>query len=278
MTAADLAKALRPKLDTAGMTAVGVGSVAVGDSVAYTVIVAKRHIALKPVPIAPAAAKALNIAGELDPSLTGSHVLMTDPDGRTRIVAEAKGRQLNALLPIGDAPGRYVVELIAMADDGPTLTDVLELHVGVPFPKPFVMAPPGDKPAVAGPKPPTPTTPEGQAEALLKSINELRMRGAIMPLTHHKKLAEIALYNSQELRRRRTSSPNTVLADIYVKNQVRYRAFKAAAFVTARPPRAQDLKLARSRFFTHIGIGLARGKLKNGKDVIWGTIILMAER
>ena len=272
-------EALRPKLSVAGMTSLGVGSSQAKRERVFTAIVAARRVVLEPVPLLPQPNETYRLVATLRPPLQGCRIWLTSPDGQTSLVAEAQGRELDGELRFGDSVGRYVVEVVGQTDGGLALTDVLRLHVGEPYPKPFAQAPAPAPPRplpTAKKAPPEPTTPEEMADALLAEINRLRVQRAIMPLARHEKLMQIAGYNSQDLRRRKAAKPDSILAKIYVKSQVRCKAYSAAVFVGPKPPSASRIKLARNRIFTHIGIGIVKGDL-HGREVLWVTIIFIGK-
>ena len=273
---ADLAKALHQALDAKHMTLVGLGRSTGKGFARITVIAARPYVALSPAPMQPG--QALELRGRLDKTLKGCFVTVTGPDGKTRRAHTAAGPELDARLSLGDAPGEYRVEIVGLADRGPMLTDVLRFHRASAYPRPFAQQPPPPRAA----KPPgpaqtaAPTTTQDIVQALVDGINRERTSRAIQPLAVHAKLAQIAEYNSKELRRRETLKPDGKLVDIYIKSQVRFKAYNTAFFVGPRPPKPQDMKLTHNRFFTHIGVGIAKGELK-GKETLWGTIILMAQ-
>jgi len=272
----DLAKALHQALDAKHMTLVGLGRSTGKDFGRITAIAARPYVALSPVPMQPG--QTLRLQGRLDKALKGCLVTVTGPDGKTRRAHTAAGPKLDARLSLGDAQGEYRVEIVGLTDRGPMLTDVLRLYRGTACPRAFAQRPP--KPRATKPPGPAqaaaPTTAKDIVQALVAGINRERASRAIQPLAVHAKLTQIAEYNSKELLRRKTLKPDGKLVDIYMKGQVRYKAYNSAFFVGPKPPDPQDMKLTHNRFFTHIGVGIAKGELK-GKDTIWGTIILMAQ-
>ena len=269
-------EALEPDLETAGMTHVGVGSTRAGEHVAVTVIVAKRLAQLDPIPLRPNPGETYRLAGKLHESLHGCTVLLTDPSGQTRRVAQASGREFDCELTLADKPGLYVVEVVGVGDRGPVLADVLRLHAGRAFPAPFAQQPRPPRaepaPAKAETAPSASADPAKIAEKLILDISHARMALAIQPLQAHPVLKQIATYNSQDMRRRGAKQPESRLAHVHMKSLFRCQAYKVAGFVGPRPPSVEKMRLATNRVFTHVGVGIAKGQL-DGKEVMWGTLI-----
>ncbi len=269
--AAAIIKALRPAVNATGMTHVGVAAARAGEKQIVTVIAAARRTLLEPIPIQPQPGATYRLGAKLGAGAQGGRVLLTRPDGQTVTAAACTGRELAGELRLGKQPGTYIVEFIELSRTGPTLTDALRLHVATPYPAPFAQRRP--KPAAAA-KQAEPKTPEQMAAALIDGINKLRMKNAIMPLRRNAKLMKIARYNSQELARRRDGKLDTRLANIYVRNQIRCKAFGVAPYVASRLPDAAKIRLGLNAVFTEVGIGIVKGDFE-GKPVLWITVIFI---
>lgn len=268
------AEALEPGLDTDRKTHVGIGSARVEDEVLITAITAARYVSLQPIPARLAPGQTCRLAGKLHEPLKGCHVLLTSPTGAMTRVAAVEGQQMDVTVRLSPGRGEYAIEIIGTTDRGPMLTDVLKLYVGVPYPKPFAQKPP---PPAKRARQRTAAATEGDMAAELASrINKLRLMRDLKPLRTHSKLTKIAAYNSKELRDRKARDPDSTVADVYIKSQVRYKAYKVKLFVSPRLPKADHLRLAQIEIFSHIGVGIAKGEM-DGKEVIWGTVILMAK-
>ncbi len=270
-TGEQILKALKPSVSPKGMNIVGAGAGRKGGKTVVTVIAARRRIVFDPFPMTPAPGRTYRLKGRLTAGLRGWKVLLTDPSGRLRRLADGESPYLDAAVPLLCGRGRYVVEVLADAAEGLVETDVFKLYAGVAFPRPFT--PTSAKRAARAPAS-TVQTPTQMAEALIKQINKLRMESAMLPLRRDPKLMRIALYNSQDLARRRSAKPDSRLAQIFVRSQVRCRTCGVAPYVGTKPPPAGRIKLAFNAAFTHVGVGVAQGELE-GKRVVWVTVILV---
>lgn len=263
---AGILSALKPSLDTIGMTHVGIGCRHEGDRVLATVVAAAQYLSLaSPVPrVDPG--RACRLVGQFRDPVQGYCVVLTRPDGTTVRVARADRQRMAVTVPVGGDVGRYVIELVGLTDGGPLMTDVLKLHVGTPWPKP-------SQQTIAGP---LKADSESEANALVAAVNKLRAAQAMAPLKRDRQLMQIGEYNSGGLRKRQASDPNGKVAHVYIRSLVRYRTYRVDGVVGQRSPEAGEVRGALSSAFTHIGVGMARGKL-GGKDTVWTTVILMAK-
>ena len=268
------AAALEPRLNADAMTHVGIGTVHVQDEVLISVIAAARHITLQPTPGRVEPGHTFRLAGRLHEPLTGARVVLACPDGAMTCVASVQGREIDVAVALGREAGEYRIDIVGLAEHGPMLTDVLRLHAGVPYPQPFAQQPP--PPADAARQRPEPVSDADMAAELVSRINKLRLARGLKPLRTRSKLMQIAAYNSKELRDRDAREPNSAVADVYIKSQVRYKAYKVALFVGPRLPRARDMRLTQIELFTHVGVGISQGDM-DGKAVMWGTVILVAK-
>ena len=261
----DIVDALKPTLSTLGMTHAGIGCRREGDRFFATVIATTQYLSLaSPVPRFDPG-RACRLVGQFRDPVQGYCIVLTRPDGTTVRAAKANRQQMDVAVPVGADAGRYVIEVVGLTDRGPLLTDVLKLYVATPWPPPFA--------------PPTPGSPtdsaESQADARVSAVNKLRTARAMAPLKQHRQLMQIAEYNSSGLCKRKAREPDSKVAHVYMRSLIRYRTYRVDGAIGQRAPRSTEVRGALSTAFTHIGVGMAKGKLDD-RDTVWTTVILMA--
>jgi uncharacterized protein YkwD len=183
---AQLRAALAAAAPAEGTTHLGVGVVrAAGGDLVAVVLTAQRRLRLAPFPRAlPAGATAV-LSGELLAGLRSPHVFVTLPSGAVREVETSGPTTLRAAVRFEER-GRYVVEVVAEGEGGPTVAALMAVSAGgAPLAGPAARNAP--------PEPPSPVQAEAQVAAALA---ELRSRRGLGPLALSPELSEVARRHS----------------------------------------------------------------------------------
>lgn len=128
-------------------THVGVGLSPDGEEMTAVLFLARRLVALDPLPRAPAPHSILVLSGHLAPGTRRPQAWLGLPSGEVRAIPlTPDGRRLQGAVAL-DGPGRYMVEILVDAGEGPEAAVLAPLDVGTappPAPPPAVGDGPGD--------------------------------------------------------------------------------------------------------------------------------------
>jgi len=281
--AAFLARASRARLRQAlsgvaippGTTHLGVGAVETGAEVVAVVLAAQRRLRLAPFPRAVGVGEVAVLGGDLLAGLRAPRAYVSLPSGA---VHEVEGCGLGFRCPVRFAePGRYLVEVVAEGEAGPSVAALLVVAAGgAP-----IAAPP------AAPEPPEAAGP-GQAEAqVAAALSALRARYLLPPLTLSPELSEVARRHSAAMlaagRVAHLVPGSPVAAERLAAASIPFRRVfenvAAAATPLAAHEAAAESPAHRKNMLEpgalRLGIGLARDRLPTGESRVYLTEILV---
>lgn len=156
-----------------------------------TLILSEMHSTLDPFPTRPIYGKQYRLSGRLEAGYEKPQVAITLPDGATveRELVLSPDRRFETLVAFTQGQGKYVVELLAVGNLGPTVLDLMHCYSGVDYPLPDTNAHSGGPPADLG-----------RAEReMLRMINAERARAGLKPLTFDAELAAVARGHSTDM-------------------------------------------------------------------------------
>lgn len=133
-------------------------------------------------------AKALTFHGSLDTGLRNAHSLLTEPGGRTSpvLLTMEDATHFNGRAQLGAAAGRYQLEVMADAADGPHVVANLPVFVGV--------APPSSPPLA------TRTSDAPPQLRMLALINQARAQTGLPPVTINAAVSRVADTHVRDMR------------------------------------------------------------------------------
>jgi uncharacterized protein YkwD len=132
--------------------------------------------------------KPLTFHGELAPGLSDAHSLLTDPRGKTSpvLLTMHDATHFTGRAQLGKAAGRYQLEVMADASDGPHVVANLAIFAGVPLPT----APPKAGPTSGAPP----------ALRMLELINQARAQTGLPPVTINAAVSRVADAHVRDMR------------------------------------------------------------------------------
>jgi uncharacterized protein YkwD len=156
-----------------------------------TLILAKCQALVDPFPATAKPGEAVRLSGRLFATLNDPKIVISPPKGDVYDVPVSikPPGAFQGTVAFDRAKGEYVVEVTATGKLGPTVTDLMKVYVGVPYPPPEPAQKEESAPSVA------------QAEAqMLDLINDDRAKAGLTLLKANEPLAAVARAHSADMK------------------------------------------------------------------------------
>jgi uncharacterized protein YkwD len=171
-------------------------------------LVSQRAITFSRLPAEPQPGERFTFAGEVFPPFRSPEVLLTDPNGRVRVLDDLGGEQraFRSYVHLDAGAGEYQLEVLGRDDMGPRVLGLGALHArseGEPTPHAALIA----RARRGGPLPEDPQPPASTASSdpareearMMALVNRDRRRAGVAPLTADPQLAALARAHSEDM-------------------------------------------------------------------------------
>ena len=187
-----VARALASTPANIGYNRFGVVSIVRDGLPICVVVIAVSMIDLEPVPRALRVGSVLRLRGRLEASFRKHAVVVTQPDGTAKEIAERDGVEVDAPIAL-PAPGAYRVEVLGSGPWGLTVVANFPVYAGVEPPRTVRIEPRAPSGTAS------PVTTESAHARLLELLNASRRDAGLAPVQTHEGLARIADAHTRDM-------------------------------------------------------------------------------
>lgn len=170
----------------------GVASVDRNGLPVSVVVIAVSMLELEPVPRSVAVGTTLRLRGRLDASFGKYEVVVTQPDGSAKEIAERTGTVLDASIPLA-SPGVFRIEVLGAGPWGLTVLANFPVYAGMLPPQSLAMR--THEPQASG----AAASAESTRARLFELLNDSRKQAGAPPLSTHEGLARIAEAHTRDM-------------------------------------------------------------------------------